>query len=448
MKTHLIRGVAFLIALILWGCEDFLSIKQDQTMAVPHTGADLQALLDYALLANNEYTGLGEIATDDYYLEDAIWASLTVQYKEYYGWEKVPVNVLHWRSTYNKVTHFNTVIDLIDEVSYDNSSIERDQLLGAAVFFRAYAFYMLTQVFTKPYDPIKAETQPGVVLRLTADVNAESTRSTLEDTYGQIIKDLNTAVALLSLDKQRYPTRPTKQAAYGMLARLYLSMGNYEQAGLYADSCLKMGYEMMDFNSLPKNTPYPFERFNSEVIFFSTILGDVNLVPSRAKVDSVLFDMYMPDDLRKQLFFTLNTDGSYFFSGNFNPVNSSTLFNGITSAEVLLIRAECNARQNNLNGAWQDLNEIMKHRFANEHVINGLNQDETVRFILDERRRELAFRGLRWEDIRRLAADDRYAVTLVRIVDGQEIKLTPADQLDFAFLIPLEVIELTGIKQN
>src|SRR5690606_39201740 len=155
---------------------------------------------------------------------------------------KVPVNVLHWRSTYNKVTHFNTVIDLIDEVSYDNSSIERGQLLGAAVFFRAYAFYMLTQVFTKSYDPIKAETQPGIVLRLTADVNAASTRSTLEDTYGQIISDLNTAVSLLSSDKQRYPTRPSRQAAYGMLARLYLSMGNYDQAGLYADSCLKMGY--------------------------------------------------------------------------------------------------------------------------------------------------------------------------------------------------------------
>lgn len=72
---------------------------------------------------------------------------------------------------------------------------------------------------------------------------------------------------------------------------------------------------------------------------------------------------------------------------------------------------------------------------------------EVLRLVLNERRKELAFRGIRWSDLRRLNKDERFAVTLSRTLNGQTYQLSPNDK---RYVIPIDEqeIRLSGIEQN
>src|SRR3546814_19778884 len=87
-----------------------------------------------------------------------------------------------------------------------------------------------------------------MVLRITTDISEASTRSSIQDTYDFILSDLKDAVPYLP-QRQELATRPSRAAAYGLLARTYLSMREYERAGNYADSCLMIQSELIDFNT-------------------------------------------------------------------------------------------------------------------------------------------------------------------------------------------------------
>jgi hypothetical protein len=67
---------------------------------------------------------------------------------------------------------------------------------------------------------------------------------------------------------------------------------------------------------------------------------------------------------------------------------------------------------------------------------------------LDERRKELPFTGLvRWEDLRRLGNDPRFAKAIVHIYKGNRYELIPGDNR-FAFPLPDLEIQLSSIEQN
>jgi hypothetical protein len=66
--------------------------------------------------------------------------------------------------------------------------------------------------------------------------------------------------------------------------------------------------------------------------------------------------------------------------------------------------------------------------------------------ILQERRKELLFRGTRWTDLKRLNQDPKYAITLSRQLNGQVYQL-PAGET-FVAWIPQRTIDMSGMKQN
>jgi hypothetical protein len=77
-------------------------------------------------------------------------------------------------------------------------------------------------------------------------------------------------------------------------------------------------------------------------------------------------------------------------------------------------------------------------------VIN--NADSALAVILQERRKELLMRGLRWMDIKRLN-EEGAGIIVTRKINGQVINLSPKDPR-FALPIPEDVIALSGMKQN
>lgn len=444
----LIMGFPF----ILGGCTNYLSIKPDQKLTVPQKGDDLMALLNDVSEMNYSYAGgLAELGADNVFISYTSWTSIFNEMDRMtYVWDRTPVNLPYWNPGYRKVLACNTVLDLLDDVSFTTDQ-EKDEIKGIAKFFRGYTFFDLAQVFAVAYNRETATDRLGIVLRLSSDVGIKSTRYSLEDTYQQIIDDLESACTLLPDNAPMYPTRPNKFAAYGALARVYLAMGRYAEAKIYADSSLAGQSSLLDYNNFPTESNYPFERFNEEVIFYSQLSSySTMLSENRARVSPQLLESYEDTDLRKELFFKIMSDGLYAFTGDYGQNSNAAKFNGITRAEMLLIRAECLAREGELNDALDDVNQFLACRYDKDLFVpltDVSDQKKILKRILDERRKELIYRGLRWIDIRRLEAEF-VSSPVVRDWEEANYQIEVVDLKNFAFLIPSVIIEFSGIEQN
>jgi hypothetical protein len=443
----------FMGFLVLTGCQKYLDVKPDKSMAVPSTLQDVQAILDRPEDMNSGYPGLGEIAGDNYFLPLAVYESFSVpEYRDNYIWKRTPVYRLQWTSAYRAVFCANTALFHLNDIKAGTVQDEllKTELRGRALFFRAYAFLQLVQVFAKAYDPGTAASDLGIVLRLNPDITIRSRRSTVQESYDRIIADLQEAAQLLAPERPMYATRPSRAAAYAVLSRTFLSMRDYERAGLYADSALQLHGEILDYKSIPTGRPYPFEPYNEEVVFFSQLNGQTNLQPNNARVDTGLYASYAESDTRRRLFFTVNGDGTMSFTGNYAATTSNAQFNGMTTAELLLIRSECHVRAERFAEAKADIALLLKHRYMGDvqAMLLDKNGDELLTFLLDERRKELLFRGLRWTDLRRLSKEDQFKKDLKRQLGTETFTLPAADLDAYTFLIPVEALENSDIVQN
>lgn len=445
----------FLLGIItcisLMSCKKYLDYKSDKKLIEPKTLEDAQALLDYFTFMNSAYSPLAAEADDDYYLTDVDYNKMTVQIQQMYTWDKAAtVGEFDWRGFYQNVLYANMALETVTEIPIDKVN-ENDwkRIKGSALFYRAYNFYWLAMYYTVPYDESIAQTSPGIPLRLTADVNEKLVRGTLAATYNQIIKDLEEATFLLP-NTTDPASRPSKAASYGALARVYMVMRKYDKAGLYADSCLQIRHDLIDYNTIKTTATTPFLSFNKEVVFHCDNLSNKAIVGTTAKIDTILYKSYENNDLRKLIYYKTNTDGSHAFKGSYAGSNRNDIpFSGIAADEMYLLRAECFARSNDVNSALKDLDTLLSYRYkvGTFVPIAGTDKDEVLKLVLNERRKELVYRGLRWIDLRRLNFEAAFQKTLVRKVNDKLIDLLP-NESNYTFLIPQAVIDQNGWSQN
>ncbi len=432
---------------VLSGCEKYLEEKSDKTLAVPSGTQDYQALLDNYNTMNTSYAGSGEVSSDDFYLSDADFSNLFQESdKRMYTWQPGTVfataaNGNDWLSCYSAIYVSNSILDDLAKQELPGSG----NIKGQALVFRASRYLDAVQIWALPYDAGTASTDLGLPLRLDPDFNTKSVRASVQQTYDQIIQDLLSAISLLPVTPLK-ATRPSKPAAYGLLARAYLFMGDYNKALASADSALALKSSILDFNTLNASASYPVADLNSEVIFSTYMYAEYQLVSTIAKISPDVYSSYSSNDLRKTIFFRTNTDGSIRFKGNYS--GSSGKFTGIATDELYLIRAECNARLGKAIEAIHDLNTILVKRWKTGTFVPMTAADPATALglVLQERRKELLLRGLRWADIKRLNKLGAN-LTLTRTTNGQSYTLPPND-LRSALAIPEDVISLSGMEQN
>jgi tetratricopeptide (TPR) repeat protein len=340
-------------------------------------------------------------------------------------------------------------MEILKDLGSQKNGEEYKRIIGGAYFFRAFALHSLTELHCAAYQENAATTEMGIPLRLNTGVDDKSVRATLKETYLQIINDYKEAINNLPVIEV-VKGRPSRAAAYAGLARVYLDMGEFHQAYLYADSCLQLSPELLDYNALKKTDSYPIPRFNVEVIFPALSAAAEPMYPITALMDSTLVEAYKDNDLRKDVFFAENSDPveSYYFKGSYDQSNS--LFFGITSSEVYLIKAEAACRTNQVGRALETINKILKARWNNQVPYVGIAETDSgrlLKIILEERRKELVFRGRRWADLKRLNLDPRFQKTLTRTIGDVIYTLEPNSQ-KYAFRLSETVVELADIPQN
>jgi len=433
--------------------KDWLDAKPNKNLVVPHTLSDLQALLDNTtFIFNHNQPALGEVGCDDYYLLFPDWQGLfTNTEHNAYIWAKDIYNGepnLDWSIPFERIFYENYILETIQSVPADSTNLSNwNNVKGSALFGRGFDFYSLADLFAKPFDSATADTDPGIPLRLHSDINGKSTRATVMQTYNQIIADLKASLLYLPA-LPAYKTRPSKTAAYAMLVRTYLNMGDYSLALLYADSCISLQPVLVNYNNFDVTSQFPFPvfpTFNNEVIYFATLDNYFVISNYVAIVDSTIYHSYANNDLRKYLFID-TTNGYTRFKGGYDGY---TGFGGIATDEIYLVSAECNARLGNINMAMDRLNTLLENRWVTGTFtpLTASTADEALRLILNERRKELIFRGLRWTDLRRLNKDPRFAVTLTRNLNGTIYTLPPNDDR-YVWPIPDQEIQISGIAQN
>jgi starch-binding outer membrane protein, SusD/RagB family len=442
-----IQYILFLCSLLIaGGCEKYLDKKSNQNLSVPDNLEDLGLILDDGLTLNNGVVG-ANAAADEYYLNSNDWEGLDVFNKQTYTWESLTQDTYDWNQFYRAIFTVNTVLENLEKIDRNSDPATWDTYKGSALFFRAFSYFQLAQVYAPPY-PRNENSEYGLPIRLSSDFNKPVTRSTLRETYDQIFTDLQHSITLLPL-KRSLSTQPSRWAAYAMLARLHLLLENYQQAYDYSDSALGISATLLDFNTIDGSQEFPFPRLNSnpEVIFHVMTESPVNAYYWMAKVDSTLINMFDTEDLRRELFFTGNGDGSWSFKGNYT--NSYYLFNGLATDEIYLTRSEAAIRLNLIPQALDALNELLQSRWKKSKYepVTESDPEKLLALVLQERRKELIARGLRWSDLRRLNRDARFRTTLVRKINGQQYTLAPNDPR-YVFLIPQQSINASSLKQN
>lgn len=281
-KGRIVGGLILLPFLLQVGCTKFLDEKSDKSDIIPSTLEELQKLLDNDAMYNNSPAPLAELLADNYYVTPATWTSQNNSSNptnkaeaSHYIWQSDALPLFRtWRDPYTfPVYYANVVLEQLPIIGRKpGQETKYDEIEGAALFFRAFNFFQLAQIYCKPYSTQNAN-DLGIVLRATSIVSAKSTRATIQETYDRIIADLEMAADRLP-ETTLFPTRPSKVAANAALARVYLSMRNYVKAGEYANKALDKKGDLMDFN----NTGSPFPLFNPEVIFHNSSTNGVFLV--------------------------------------------------------------------------------------------------------------------------------------------------------------------------
>lgn len=307
-----------------------------------------------------------------------------------------------WMDAYYTINICNNVLGALSVVN----EADRAQVEGEARWVRAMAYFQLVRFYGQAYEPGGNNSQPGVPLVLTptrkVDESSFVGRSTVEETYAQIIDDLAKAKNLLPDDNG---VQANKFTAAATLARVYLQMGRYADARDNASEVIESGnYSLVsDFASEWNNDDNTSEdiyavQISSQdfleatmVVFYSIPAfggrdGDIEIMQKH-------LDLYDPSDARLALHYegagAMRT-GKWRDQYRNQPV--------IRLAEMYLIRAECNARLGTSVGAPVDDDYNATHTRAGLAAKTGVTLDD----ILLERRLELAHEGHRIHDIKRL----------------------------------------------
>lgn len=450
----------FLLITYVWlstSCEkSWFDVKSDKSVTVLSTLEDFELLLDNHTTVTRSSPGLGEVASDGHYTPDNRWITLVdeplfISQKNAYTWSKKNLNTLvyDWDIPYKVILYCNLVLEGLQKIDRNENKALYDRVKGNALFHRARVYLELSQQYTPPYE-INKDSKYGLPFKKSTDVSEKMDRKTVHETFDIIRSDLELAATLLPV-RQSPVSRGSKVACWGLLARLSLVVGMYNDALDYASMTLEVQSDLLDFDEVSNTISRP-GLFNKEVIFHAELVSLLLIVhPRTCFIDSSLFEEYEDNDLRKNYFFSVGTTGI-----NFRSIytNSTVLFSGLATDEMYLIQAEAYARLDKIKESMDLLNVLLRSRYrrnsdGSSTLVNrtAVVKEDALRIIFSERRKELLMRGLRWSDLRRLNLDPRYAKTLTRTVVGEKYTLTP-NSYRYTFPLPDDEISFSGLVQN
>lgn len=411
MKKQIIFFSA--VVLLAMSCSKKLDINPTQSVPqefVFDNNANILAALNGAYdVASGGYVLGGELMLYSELLgagDEITWVGTYNQPREIYNKSILTNNSFvanTWSESYRVINICNNILANISKVNDD----DRDRVKGEALFLRGLMYFGLVELYAKPYSAGNVTTNLGLQIITEPTVDGQVTsanlvpRSSVQETYAQILADLIAAKPLLN---DEIGVFASKYSAAAILSRVYLQMEDYTRARDEANDVIENSGASLTstyagaFNNASPSSEDIFvlpvtaqDGTNDMWLFWST--GDYGARDGDVEVNQEHLDLYDPSDQRLALFW--NADDIY-YSGKFRYQYRN--LSQVRLAEMILTRAECNERLGTVTGAApvDDFNTI--HGRAGLGTVGTVTLDE----ILKERHLELAHEGQRIFDIKRL----------------------------------------------
>lgn len=397
------------LALASSSCEKFLDVQpkefiSDAATIVDRTSAETAVRGVYSALADGSYYGTSFQSIGYLSGDNIVWTGSQSQVQEFIN-KKVNADnstiSSAWVSIYRTINRANNVIDKVPAVKDAQlTDALRNQYVGEAYFVRALAYFDL------------ARTWGGVPLITKPTINPTDNsgikRSSVTETYAQVLKDLETAEPLLPATTDRY--RATRKTVWALRARYHLYQKEWAKAEEYADKVISdaTNYKLVKpfsaffANDARGTTESIFEIFYNGTTEVNghrgqwqpqTNGGTRQWAPNDALV--ALLNNPAVGGTRSALVAKDNQNRWY---GNLyyrNPASDPSYV--LRIAEVVLIRAEARAQQDKLALGLADLNLIRDR--AGIAASTAATKNDLLLAIENERRVEFALEPHRWYDI-------------------------------------------------
>ena len=196
---------------------------------------------------------------------------------------------------------------------------------------------------------------------------------------------------------------------------------------------LQAPHALLNYNAYATYTLMPVYDLNPEVLWQRAAVSGS---PTFMLYSADLKTYFNASDIRYEFLTVTNNNG-------LGRASLPGVYNfGITFPEMYLTRAELLAREGKFNEAMLVVNMLRKNRirtaaYADQSAVSA--EDALVK-VLAERRRELAYSGLRWFDMKRLDLEGRISEVKRINPTTQAVDATlPPHSPKYTFEIPVRV---------
>lgn len=488
-----INKIVFLLSLaFLFSCNDATDIQQE---GIIYEEDGFTTLRDLKTGLNGAYAAYGpdfggdaiffnDVFTDNVKRGDSNTGGGTEEYNFLLQPNSdAPTTI--WGNRYAAINRINRSLDAYDRL-YDGFTelevIQADHVKANLLALRALCHLNLFEYFTPDYKDgnglsvIKMDFVP-------ADYRDVFPRNTVSEILTFIKEDLENALTLFktedeidTLDSELGATIANEYTNYFYLtarsvaflkAKIALYEGNYPLAQTLAQDAInaagvvlspKTVYTSMFSDTAQGESVFTLSRLsgnNGIVLNYYFNTGSGGPTDDILQVSRQLYELYENNDIRKTVVIR-NADNasSTFLVGKYVGSADGTTINDIKVfrlSEMKLILAEAKARNGNLVGAANDVRDIRNARIGGAPLPVYADLNAALADILLERRKELAFEGHRYLDIKRIGNDINVGINRLQ-VDAATFSAPlalPASDYRFTFPIPQnEIFANPTIGQN
>ncbi|MBQ2247625.1 MAG: RagB/SusD family nutrient uptake outer membrane protein [Tidjanibacter sp.] len=365
-----------------------------------------------------------------------------------------------WYSDYSIIGSMNYIIGSFTKLVEGDALDEEEKeivnmYISEAYMTRVMAYWDLVTKYCVAYDPATAANTDGLPLQLeyapTSDSSKYPGRNTLEETYNQLLLDLEKAAAYLPEGQKNY-NYWSQDAVKAMRARVHLNMKNYTEAATIAQELINSGTYQLAASAAEIESMWRNDIANENIFLVAanlqdlcTSTGSYYIYDNNARDGSTpdpqyipsqtLIDLYEDGDYRYATYFKTReitvqgaaTDNlEIFFKYEGNPAlrSSPTQINYVSAgkpfriAEQYLILAEACA---NIEGQTQTgvkaLNDLRAARIENAEPVTVADGRALLDEVKKEWSRECVGEGFRminmkrWGDGVKRAASQNSAMT-------------------------------------
>lgn len=315
-----------------------------------------------------------------------------------------------WTMLYSTINNMNNVIARIDGT--EGSQEKKDQVKGQAKALRAFCYLNIASFYQFSYLKDKTALTAPIYTEPSTINTQPKKKASLEEIYTLIKSDLTDADNLLKSYTRNNKDKINRNVVNGLLARTYLNTGEWSKAAASA-RIAREGYAFMapekykeGFNDI-ENVEWIWghkqtqEQSDASYAFHYLDVSSSGSYYYSFMADPYFKNLFDTNDIRYQLF---SWDGQKGREGllryakfKFKPTLIADIVY-MRAAEMYLIEAEAEARNGNVAQAVTALNQLKTARNANIYT-GSLAQNEVVKEILIERRKELFGEGFSLSDI-------------------------------------------------